>query len=121
MISSRDSYHSSFEKRGKDSTLVLNDQIICSFSSFLYHHFCFSSRNMLTLPRKYILIMSNQDLTYTTAMKELESIVERLQSPECEIDQLCDLTRRSVELLKFCRAKLTATDEDLTKLLEKID
>lgn len=65
--------------------------------------------------------MLNQDLTYAAAMKELETIVERLQSPECEIDQLCELTRRSVELLKFCREKLTTTDEDLMKLLENLE
>ncbi|MBP5715995.1 MAG: exodeoxyribonuclease VII small subunit [Bacteroidales bacterium] len=65
--------------------------------------------------------MSNQTLTYTSAMQELEAIVEQLQSPQCEVDQLCDLTRRSVELLKFCRQKLTSTDEELLKLLENID
>ena len=65
--------------------------------------------------------MSNQPLTYTSAMQELEAIVEQLQSPQCEVDQLCDLTRRSVELLKFCRQKLTSTDEELLKLLENID
>lgn len=65
--------------------------------------------------------MSNQDLTYASAMKELEQIVETIQNPQCEIDQLCELTRRSVELLKFCREKLTTTDEDLKKLLENID
>ncbi len=54
-------------------------------------------------------------------MQELEAIVEQLQSPQCEVDQLCDLTRRSVELLKFCRQKLTSTDEELAKLLENID
>lgn len=74
-----------------------------------------------TFVAQKILIMPKKDLTYTAAMKELEEIVEHLQSPECEIDQLCDLTRRSVELLKFCREKLTATDEDLAKLLEKLD
>lgn len=67
------------------------------------------------------MIMSNQPLTYTSAMQELEAIVEQLQSPQCEVDQLCDLTRRSVELLKFCRQKLTSTDEELAKLLENID
>lgn len=76
---------------------------------------------MLTLPFKYKLRMSNQTLTYTSAMQELEAIVEQLQSPQCEVDQLCDLTRRSVELLKFCRQKLTSTDEELLKLLENID
>ncbi|MCR5360537.1 MAG: exodeoxyribonuclease VII small subunit [Bacteroidales bacterium] len=65
--------------------------------------------------------MSASELTYTSAMKELEAIVEQLQDPQCEVDRLCDLTRRSVELLKFCRKKLTSTDEELTKLLENID
>lgn len=65
--------------------------------------------------------MSESELTYSSAMKELENIVEQLQKPECEVDQLCELTRRSVELLRFCRRKLTATDEELEKLLKDID
>ena len=65
--------------------------------------------------------MPNQKLTYTAAMKELEEIVDKLQSPQCEVDELCDLTRRSLELLKFCRAKLTSTDEELKRLIDNID
>ncbi len=65
--------------------------------------------------------MAKKDLTYGAAIQELEQIVEKLQSPQCEVDQLCDLTKRSVELLKFCKQKLTATDEDLMKLLDNID
>ncbi|MBR0037004.1 MAG: exodeoxyribonuclease VII small subunit [Bacteroidales bacterium] len=65
--------------------------------------------------------MAKQDLTYDAAMNELEEIVEKLQSPQCEVDQLCDLTKRSMELLKFCKQKLTATDEELKKLLDNID
>lgn len=65
--------------------------------------------------------MAKKDLTYGDAVKELEDIVAKLQSPQCEVDQLCDLTKRSVELLKFCKQKLTATDEDLKKLLDNID
>ena len=76
---------------------------------------------MLTLPRKIKIIMPNQKLTYTAAMKELEEIVDKLQSPQCEVDELCDLTRRSLELLKFCRAKLTSTDEELKRLIDNID
>lgn len=60
-------------------------------------------------------------LTYTSAMAELEEIVAKLQSPQCDVDQLCALTKRSLELLQFCKQKLTATDEDLMKLLENID
>ncbi|MBO6012392.1 MAG: exodeoxyribonuclease VII small subunit [Bacteroidales bacterium] len=65
--------------------------------------------------------MAKKDLTYGDAVRELEDIVAKLQSPQCEVDQLCDLTKRSVELLKFCKQKLTATDEDLKKLLDNID
>lgn len=65
--------------------------------------------------------MAKKDLTYGDAVRELEDIVAKLQSPQCEVDWLCDLTKRSVELLKFCKQKLTATDEDLKKLLDNID
>lgn len=62
-----------------------------------------------------------EKLTYAEAMKELEEIVRKLQSPDCEIDQLCQLTERSIKLLAFCKDKLTKTDEKLVKLLEQID
>ena len=65
--------------------------------------------------------MSKQDLSYSSAIKELEEIVDKLQSPQCEVDQLCDLTRRAIVLLRFCRTKLTETDQDLLRLLDNID
>jgi len=63
----------------------------------------------------------NKTLTYASALQELEENVAKLQSPQCEIDQLCSLTARSIELLKFCKEKLTATDAELVKLLDQID
>lgn len=65
--------------------------------------------------------MQDEQLTYTSAMKELEEIVQKLQRPDCEIDQLCKLTERSVKLLAFCKEKLTKTDEQLVKLLDSLD
>lgn len=65
--------------------------------------------------------MQDEQLTYTSAMKELEEIVQKLQRTDCEIDQLCQLTERSVKLLTFCKDKLTKTDEQLVKLLEGLD
>ena len=61
------------------------------------------------------------ELTYTSAMKELEEIVQKLQRPDCDIDELCQLTQRSVELLAFCKARLTQTDEQLSKLLDGLE
>ncbi len=61
------------------------------------------------------------EMTYTSAMKELEEIVQKLQRPDCDIDQLCQLTERSVTLLAFCKDKLTKTDEQLARLLEGLE
>ena len=76
-------------------------------------------QNVLSL--QHILIsqnMSDEKLTYAQAIEELEQIVQTLQRPDCDIDQLCQLTQRSVTLLTFCKEKLTKTDEELAKLLD---
>ncbi|MBQ9584614.1 MAG: exodeoxyribonuclease VII small subunit [Muribaculaceae bacterium] len=59
-------------------------------------------------------------MTYSQAVAELEEIVKKMQSPECSIDNLSQYTARSLELLKVCKAKLTATDEELKKVLAEM-
>ena len=53
------------------------------------------------------------ELSYSEAIAELESIVAKLQNNEYAIDELQKCTARSLELLKFCKAKLFETDEAL--------
>ncbi len=67
--------------------------------------------------------MENQEIekmTYTQAVNELGEIVKKMQSPECSIDNLSQYTARSLQLLKVCKAKLTATDEELKKVLDEM-
>lgn len=67
--------------------------------------------------------MENQEIekmTYTQAVNELGEIVKKMQSPECSIDNLSQYTARSLQLLKVCKAKLTATDEELKKVLNEM-
>ena len=59
-------------------------------------------------------------MTYTQAITELEEIVKKMQSIECSIDNLSQYTARSLQLLKVCKAKLTATDEELKKVLDEM-
>lgn len=61
------------------------------------------------------------ELTYTKAMQELESIVAKMQSDNCDIDALADYTKRAAELIKFCREKLFTTDEEVKKCIESIN
>jgi exodeoxyribonuclease VII small subunit len=64
---------------------------------------------------------SEKALTYDAAMAELERLVTELQSPECPVDRLCELTKRAIRLLQFCKEKLTGTDQELTALLEQLE
>lgn len=60
----------------------------------------------------------NEEMTYAKAMAELEAIVARMQSDQCDIDSLAGYTSRALELLKFCKEKLFTTDREVKKCLE---
>lgn len=61
-----------------------------------------------------------EDLSYTKAMQELESIVAKMQSDNCDIDSLANYTKRAAELIKYCREKLFTTDEEVKKCIESL-
>ena len=44
-----------------------------------------------------------------------------MQSDNCDIDRLTVFTRRAIELLKECRSRLTATDEELRSILAELE
>ncbi|MDE6487609.1 MAG: exodeoxyribonuclease VII small subunit [Muribaculaceae bacterium] len=60
------------------------------------------------------------ELTYTEAVGELEAIVAKLRSDNCDVDALTAMTRRAAELLTACRARLTATDTELRAILDSL-
>ncbi len=62
----------------------------------------------------------NNKMTYTQAVTELEQLVQKMQDPQCSIDNLTDYTKRSKQLLDICRQKLIAADEQLKQILATI-
>lgn len=62
-----------------------------------------------------------KELTYNQAVTELDNIIKLMQSDECDIDQLTIYTRRATELLRECRSRLTATDEELRQILSELE
>ena len=71
--------------------------------------------------KKKIYRAKNTPLSYSDAIAELETIVNKLQNNEYEIDELQKCTTRSLELLKFCKSKLFETDEALQKILAELN
>ena len=61
-----------------------------------------------------------EEMTYTQPVTELEQLVQKMQDPQCSIDNLPDYTKRSKELLSICRKKLTEADEQLKQILATI-
>ena len=57
------------------------------------------------------------DLSYEEALAELEGLVARMEAGQLPLDQLLTSYQRGAQLLKACRDKLDAVEEQV-KLLE---
>lgn len=63
----------------------------------------------------------NEDpqVKYEDAVRELEQIVHQMENNEFDIDQLSEKLKRAQMLIKLCKDKLTQTDEEIKKILDK--
>ncbi len=61
-----------------------------------------------------------EQISYTEAFKELQSIVDEIQGSSISIDELSGKVKRAIELIKICQEKLVTTEEDVNKILEEL-
>lgn len=64
--------------------------------------------------------MSNEKYTYTDAFEELQSIVSEIEQGGISIDALSEKVRRATQLISVCKAKLTATEEEVNNILANL-
>ena len=57
-------------------------------------------------------------MKYEEAVKELETIVRRMEANELDIDTISTELKRAQELLRLCKDKLTKADEEVKKVLK---
>ena len=57
---------------------------------------------------------------YSQAMSRLEAILIQLEEGDKSMDELSALVKEAAELVKLCRIKLKATEEDIQKAFEDI-
>lgn len=62
--------------------------------------------------------MTKQELKYEDAVRQLETIVDKLESNELGIDLLSSELKKAQQLIKLCKEKLTKTDNEIKKLLD---
>jgi exodeoxyribonuclease VII small subunit len=59
--------------------------------------------------------MYNQ-LKYEEAIAQLETIVRKMEANEFDIDELAVQLKTAQRLIKFCKDKLTKTEDELRKI-----
>ena len=62
--------------------------------------------------------MKEQKISYEKALAEVEEIVRKMENNELDIDTLTEQLKRAQQLIKYCKDKLTKTDEEIKKILE---
>ena len=65
--------------------------------------------------------MGNNKLTYASAIAELETIVEEIESGEVDVDVLAGKVKRASELIRFCNDRLKGTQTEVNKILVDLE
>lgn len=55
-------------------------------------------------------------MKYENAVKQLEEIVRKMQNDEFDIDEIAEQLKTAQKLLKFCKDKLTKTEQEVQKI-----
>lgn len=58
-----------------------------------------------------------KEIKYEAALAELQTIVNKMENDELDIDQMSEQLKRAQELINLCKDKLTKTDEEIKKIL----
>ena len=63
----------------------------------------------------------DQAIGYGAAMSELESILNRLEDDQLDIDELGDLVARGADLMALCRERLDAAKLRVTEIVADLE
>ena len=59
--------------------------------------------------------------SFSLAMQELESILERIDGDEIDIDQLAGELQRATELLELCRGKIRKAEVEVHQIVQQLE
>ena len=63
----------------------------------------------------------SETTNYTEAFEELKKIVTEIDRKDISVDELSGKVKRAAELIKICKSKLDATEEDVNQILKELD
>lgn len=60
-------------------------------------------------------------ITYNDAFDELKTLILDLERGEITVDELAAKVKRAALLIELCKKKLTATEEEVNKVIESME
>jgi len=61
--------------------------------------------------------MTKEKISYSDAVTEIESILEKIEEGSLDVDALTEKVSRVTDLLKICRDKLHKTEAQIDRIL----
>ena len=65
--------------------------------------------------------MAKEEIKYEEALDRLERIVKQMENDELDIDVMGEQLKQAQKLIKLCKDKLTKADNEIKRILEKMD
>jgi exodeoxyribonuclease VII small subunit len=62
-----------------------------------------------------------QDVGYADALSELEAILTEIEDDAVDVDVLAARVKRAAELLRVCRARITAAKVEVTQIVADLE
>lgn len=62
-----------------------------------------------------------EEISYLTAIQEIESILEKIESGELDVDGLTEKVKRVAHLLEVCKKKLKTTESEIQKVIDSLE
>ena len=63
----------------------------------------------------------NTNTNYVDAFEELQQIVAEIEGGQISVDELSEKVKRATVLIRICKNKLTATEENVNTILKDIE
>ena len=62
-----------------------------------------------------------EDIGYADALAELESILEEIEDDAVDVDVLAARVKRAAQLLRVCRARITAAKLEVSQIVAELE
>ena len=63
--------------------------------------------------------MAKKEISYNEAIREVETILEKLNNEELDVDKLGEEVKRAAELIGLCKEKLRKAEAEVAKVIKK--